>query len=60
MDLITTMAIVRWMDLATSRLARPKAAYTRILTPILILPFALSCYTRHLRFALLTAGKQAC
>ena len=38
---ITTMAIVRWMDLATSRLARPKAAYTRILTPILILPFAL-------------------
>ena len=38
---ITTMAIVRGMDLATSRLARPKAAYTRILTPILILPFAL-------------------
>tara|TARA_B100000674_G_C37883152_1_gene935309 strand:- start:650 stop:1567 length:918 start_codon:yes stop_codon:yes gene_type:complete len=38
---ITTMAVVRWMDLATSRLARPKAAYTRILTPILILPFAL-------------------
>ena len=36
-----TMAIVRGMDLATSRLARPKAAYTRILTPILILPFAL-------------------
>ena len=38
---ITTMAVVRWMDLTTSRLARPKAAYTRILTPILILPFAL-------------------
>ena len=38
---IITMAVVRWMDLATSRLARPKAAYTRILTPILILPFAL-------------------
>ena len=38
---ITTMAVVRGMDLATSRLARPKAAYTRILTPILILPFAL-------------------
>ena len=27
--------------LATSRLARPRAAFTRILTPILILPFAL-------------------
>jgi len=37
----STMAIVRWFDLATSRLARPKAVYTRILTPILVLPFAL-------------------
>ncbi|MGB2443947.1 MAG: ABC transporter ATP-binding protein [Candidatus Poseidoniaceae archaeon] len=36
-----TMAIVRSIDLATSRLARPRAAFTRILTPILILPFAL-------------------
>jgi len=36
-----TMAIVRTIDLATSRLARPRAAFTRILTPILILPFAL-------------------
>lgn len=36
-----TMAIIRWIDLATSRLARPRAAFTRILTPILILPFAL-------------------
>ena len=38
---ISTMLMVRWMDLATSRLARPRAAFTRILTPILILPFAL-------------------
>jgi len=38
---ISTMVMVRWMDLATSRLARPRAAFTRILTPILILPFAL-------------------
>ena len=38
---ISTMLLVRWMDLATSRLARPRAAFTRILTPILILPFAL-------------------
>lgn len=38
---ISTMMMVRWMDLAASRLARPRAAYTRILTPILILPFAL-------------------
>ena len=37
----STMLLVRWMDLATSRLARPRAAFTRILTPILILPFAL-------------------
>ena len=37
----STMMMVRWMDLATSRLARPRAAFTRILTPILILPFAL-------------------
>lgn len=37
----TTMAIVRTIDLATSRLARPRAAFTRILTPVLILPFAL-------------------
>ncbi len=37
----STMLMVRWMDLATSRLARPRAAFTRILTPILILPFAL-------------------
>lgn len=37
----TTMGILRWIDLATSRLARPRAAFTRILTPILILPFAL-------------------
>ena len=36
-----TMAIVRAMELATSRLARPRAAFIRILTPILILPFAL-------------------
>ena len=36
-----TMAIVRGMELATSRLARPRAAFIRILTPILILPFAL-------------------
>ena len=38
---ISTMLLVRLMDLATSRLARPRAAFTRILTPILILPFAL-------------------
>ena len=38
---ISTMLVVRGMDLATSRLARPRAAFTRILTPILILPFAL-------------------
>lgn len=37
----STMLMVRWMDLTTSRLARPRAAFTRILTPILILPFAL-------------------
>ena len=37
----STMLLVRWMDLTTSRLARPRAAFTRILTPILILPFAL-------------------
>ncbi len=37
----STMAIVRAMELATSRLARPRAAFIRILTPILILPFAL-------------------
>ena len=36
-----TMAIVRAMELATSRLARPRAAFIRILTPVLILPFAL-------------------
>lgn len=36
-----TMAIVRSMELVTSRLARPRAAFIRILTPILILPFAL-------------------
>ena len=36
-----TLAIVRAMELATSRLARPRAAFVRILTPILILPFAL-------------------
>ena len=38
---MATMMIVRCMDIATSRLARPRAAFTRILTPILILPFAL-------------------
>ena len=38
---ITSMMFVRSMDLITSRLARPRAAFTRILTPILILPFAL-------------------
>ena len=38
---ISTMMMIRWMDLVTSRLARPRAAFTRILTPILILPFAL-------------------
>lgn len=36
-----TMAILRTMELATSRLARPRAAFVRILTPVLILPFAL-------------------
>jgi len=38
---ISTMFIVRMLDLTSSRLARPRAAFTRILTPILILPFAL-------------------
>ncbi|MGB1897614.1 MAG: ABC transporter ATP-binding protein [Candidatus Poseidoniaceae archaeon] len=37
----STIAIVRAMELATSRLARPRSAFIRILTPILILPFAL-------------------
>ena len=37
----STMFIVRMLDLTSSRLARPRAAFTRILTPILILPFAL-------------------
>ena len=36
-----TMTTIRWMELATSRLARPRAAFIRILTPVLILPFAL-------------------
>ncbi len=36
-----TMSVIRGIDLATSRLARPRAAFTRILTPVLILPFAL-------------------
>ena len=36
-----TMSVIRGIDLVTSRLARPKAAFTRILTPVLILPFAL-------------------
>ena len=38
---VITMFIIRKIDLTTSRLARPRAAFTRILTPILILPFAL-------------------
>ena len=38
---VSTMFVIRGIDLATSRLARPRAAFTRILTPILILPFAL-------------------
>ena len=36
-----TMFIVRMFDLTSARLARPRAAFTRILTPTLILPFAL-------------------
>ena len=36
-----TLVVLRAMELATSRLARPRAAFVRILTPILILPFAL-------------------
>ena len=36
-----TMLIVRMFDLTSARLARPRAAFTRILTPTLILPFAL-------------------
>ena len=37
----STMFLVRMFDLTSARLARPRAAFTRILTPILILPFAL-------------------
>jgi hypothetical protein len=37
----STMFIVRMFDLTSARLARPRAAFTRILTPTLILPFAL-------------------
>jgi len=37
----STMFIVRMFDLTSARLARPRAAFTRMLTPILILPFAL-------------------
>ena len=36
-----TLVVLRAMELATSTLARPRAAFVRILTPILILPFAL-------------------
>ena len=38
---LSTMFIIRMLDLTSSRLARPRAAFTRMLTPILILPFAL-------------------
>ena len=37
----STMFLVRMLDLTSARLARPRAAFTRILTPTLILPFAL-------------------
>ena len=37
----STMFIIRMFDLTSARLARPRAAFTRILTPTLILPFAL-------------------
>ena len=37
----STMFLVRMFDLTSARLARPRAAFTLILTPILILPFAL-------------------
>ena len=37
----STMFIVRMFDLTSARLARPRAAFTRMLTPTLILPFAL-------------------
>lgn len=38
---LSTMFIVRMFDLTSARLARPRAVFTRMLTPILILPFAL-------------------
>jgi ABC-type Mn2+/Zn2+ transport system ATPase subunit len=38
---LSTMFIVRMFDLTSARLVRPRAAFTRMLTPILILPFAL-------------------